>query len=102
MNYLSFPTEAYFQRHNYSQLNFTSDFNVLKQNVANFDIYFSLSNRVTKYTKKYSLDDLVSKIGGFLGCFLGASLLSMLEIFLIFSRNLFKNIQSRKSGSNKK
>jgi hypothetical protein len=38
MNYLSFPTEAYFQRHNYSQLNFTSDFNVLKQNVANFDI----------------------------------------------------------------
>ena len=81
MSYLAFPTKAYFENNNYSQLNFTNDFSQLEKSVLRLKFYYSLSTKLTYYTIKCTIDDLISKIGGTLGCFLGASLISLVEIF---------------------
>ena len=56
------------------------DFNKIKQDVFSIQVYFG-EMQTTNYVqlKKFDQIDLLSSIGGFLGLFLGASLLTLAE-----------------------
>ena len=101
MSYLTFPTRAYFKNNKYSQLNFSKDYNTLKQSVLRLGINYSIRTKITNYTRKCSIDDLISKIGGILGCFLGASLISLVEIFELLLEMVLKLISPKKQVQNK-
>ena len=100
-SYLTFPTRVYFKNNNYSQLNFTDNYNVLEKSILRLETFYSLSTKITTYNVKCSLADLISKIGGLLGCFLGASLISMVEIFELILE-IFLKLLNRKNKVNVK
>ena len=76
-------------------------FDLIKQSVLSLNVYYAdLSYMEYSQKAKTTLIDLVSNIGGITGVFIGASFLSILEIFealievltIFFSRNKVSNI----------
>ena len=96
MSYLAFPTPAYFEIHNYSQLKFSNDYSLLKPSVLSLEIFYNFDTKIIDYNVKCSIHDIISDIGGILECFLGASLISMVEIIELLIEIVFK-ILNRKT-----
>ena len=76
-SFSNFPTEYYFERRNKSVNNFER----LKTTVLRLRISVkNLNVNIVEQHPEMVFNDLLSAIGGTLGCFLGASLLSIVEI----------------------
>ena len=52
--------------------------------------YKSLQSLIISESPKTTIDSLIGNIGGILGCFLGASLLSLVEVFELMVKITFK------------
>ena len=82
----NFPPKNYFQE----QSNFTVEFqsktyDELKSTVLKLSIrYKHLSITYITQEQKTSVEGLIATIGGTLGCFIGASMLSLVEIIELF------------------
>ena len=82
VGFSNFPPKNYFQE----QSSFNPEFqdktyDELKQTVLKLSVrYRHLSTTYITQEQKTSIADLVATIGGTLGCFIGASMLSLVEI----------------------
>ncbi len=85
-------------------INESLTYDLVKQSVLSLNVYYAdLSYMEYSQRAKTTLIDLVSNIGGIAGVFVGASFLSILEIFealidvltIFFSRNKVSMIQNK-------
>ena len=99
MSYMTFPTNAYFKERNFSILNVTRDFNILKDSVLRLTVgYKTLNEKIITKTAKYAFGDLIGQIGGILGCFLGASLISLIEVIELFIKIALKIVSANETA----
>ena len=95
-SYKAFPSRAYYNNQTFSQFNESTDFDTFRESILRFKVgYESLYIAITNKKAKMNLEDLLSQIGGLLGCFLGASFISLVEIFELFVE-IFSRIFNRK------
>ena len=74
-----------------NNFNTSSNQKYRKENFLTLKIYYkSLIQRKIIKTAKNSISDMIGDIGGILGCFLGASLISMAEIFELILKIVFR------------
>ena len=62
---------------------------------------FSLQSEIISETLDYKSIDLLSDIGGYLGLFIGASILSLYEVSINFLLKLITRFKSRFSNSSR-
>ena len=66
----------------------------LANNVNKFSVYYeSLDYVIMEETAKYTLENLIAKIGGHLHVFLGMSVMSFVDLFDIFALALFQSLR---------
>ena len=85
MDYSIFPTKYYFNNLNDTSIDKSLGYSLLRNSILRLTFRFKdLSLQVVKHYPKIGPNQITSNIGGTLGCFLGASLISLMEIMEIF------------------
>ncbi len=111
LGFLQFPPQDYFELNKNFSAEFQSNHSFLKLRVSVLKLtmrYDELSYTLIYKEPKFTIDSLIGTFGGTLGCFIGASLISLVELFqfvFFVSIAVFKRICKnvvRKLGAVKK
>ncbi|XP_063697997.1 pickpocket protein 28-like [Culicoides brevitarsis] len=74
--------------------NYSFDFDIWKYKYSEIEVHYANSEFLArKRVQSYSLADFISQIGGILGCFLGISIFSMVEIVYFCTVQFMKRLK---------